>query len=100
MVLGNKWIKENILGYENMAEYVASLVLDSSTLPKNSFIPYVPCLIVKQDGTVKEGCYSVDFRGHLQEVTLERLFEANFETTNDIFNNTRYFVEDRFHLII
>ncbi|KIY22451.1 hypothetical protein [Mesobacillus subterraneus] len=95
----NKWIKENTLGYENMAEYVDSLVLDSSTLPKNSFIPYIPCLIEKQDGTVKEGCYSVDFRGHLQEVTLERLFEANFETTDDILNNTRYSVEDRFHLI-
>jgi hypothetical protein len=99
-LVGNKWIKENTLGYENMAEYVASLVLGSSNLPKNSFIPYVPCLIEKPDGTVKEGCYSVDFRGHLQEVTLERLFEANFETTDDILNNTRYSVEDRFHLIM
>lgn len=99
-LVGNKWIKENTLGYENMAEYVASLVLDSSTLPKNSFIHYKPCLIEKQDGTVKEGCYSVDFRGHLQEVTLERLFEANFESTDDILNNTRYTVGDRFHLIM
>ena len=99
-LVGNKWIKENTRGYENMAEYVASLILDSSTLPKNSFIPYVPCLIKKHDGTVVEGCYSIDFRGHLQEVTLERLFEANFETTDDILNNARYSTEDRFHLIM
>jgi hypothetical protein len=99
-LVGNKWIKENTRGYENMAEYVASLILDSSILPKTSFVSYVPCLIQKQDGMVVEGCYSVDFRGHLQEVTLERLFEANFETTDDILNNTRYSTEDRFHLIM
>ena len=55
-LVGNKWIKENTRGYENMAEYVASLILDSSTLPKTSFVSYVPCLIQKQDGTVVEGC--------------------------------------------
>ena len=99
-LVGDKWIKENTRGYENIAEYVAYLVLDSSTIPKTSFVPYVPCLINKHDGTVVEGCYSIDFRGQLQEVTLERLFEANFETTDDILNNTRYSTEDRFHLIM
>jgi hypothetical protein len=99
-LVGNKWIKENTRGYENMAEYTASLILESSTLPKNSYVPYVPCLIEKVDGTITEGCYSIDFRGHFQEVTLERLFEANFEATDDILNNTRYTVEDRFHFIM
>jgi hypothetical protein len=99
-LVGNKWIKENTLGYENMAEYVAYLILNSSTLPKNSFVPYTPCLIEKYDGTVTEGCYSKDFRGLLQEVTLERLFEANFETTDDILNNNRYSTKDKFHSIM
>jgi len=99
-LIGDKWIKENTRGYENMAEYVASLILNSSTLPKNSFVPYIPCLIKKVDGTVTEGCYSNDFRGPLQEVTLERLFEANFETTDDVLNNTRYSTEDKFHSIM
>ena len=99
-LVGDRWIKENTRGYENIAEYAASLILDSSTLQKTSFVPYIPCLIKKHDGTVVEGCYSIDFRGHLQEVTLERLFEANFETTDDILNNTRYSTEDRFHLIM
>ena len=99
-LVGNRWIKENTRGYENMAEYAASLILDSSALPKNSFIPYTPCLIEKPDGAVVEGCYSIDFRGSLQEVTLERLFEANFETTDEILSNTRYSTEDRFHLVM
>jgi hypothetical protein len=42
------------------------------------------CLIEKPDGTVTEDCYSKDFRGSLQEVTLERFFKTNFETTDDI----------------
>ncbi|WP_181833261.1 hypothetical protein [Bacillus taeanensis] len=99
-LVGNKWLKENTRGYENMAEYAASLVLDSSTLPKTSFVPYVPCLIEKHDGTVVEGCYSIDFRGHLQEVTLERLFEANFETTDEILTNTRCSTADKFNAIM
>ena len=99
-LVGAKWIKENTRGYENIAEYVASLTLDSSTLPKSSFVPYIPCVIEKHDGTVVEGCYSIDFRGQLQEVTLERLFEANFETTDDILSNTRYSAKDKFHLIM
>ncbi|HZG71079.1 MAG TPA: hypothetical protein VEY51_06005 [Chondromyces sp.] len=99
-LVDDKWVKENTLGYENMAEYVAYLILDSSTLPKDSFVPYVPCLIERHDGTVSEGCYSRDFRGFLQEVTLERLFEANFETTDDILNHSRYSTEDKFHAIM
>lgn len=96
----DKWIKENTLGYENIAEYVSSLILNSSTLPKNSYVTYTPCLIEKPDGTVTEGCYSNDFRGSLQEVTLERLFEANFETTDEILSHPRYSAEKKFHLII
>lgn len=99
-LVGNKWIKENTRGYENMAEFVASHILESSTFPKDSFVPYVPCLIEKDDRNVTEGCYSIDFRGHFQEVTLERLFEANFVTTDEILNNPRYSVVERFQLIM
>ncbi|WP_237562878.1 hypothetical protein [Bacillus dakarensis] len=99
-LVGDKWIKENTFGYENMAEYVASLILESSTLPKNSYVSYTPCLIEKPDGTVTEGCYSDDFRGSLQEVTLERLFEANFETTDEIVNHPRYSTEEKFQTLI
>ncbi|WP_246589748.1 hypothetical protein [Desertibacillus haloalkaliphilus] len=100
MVVNNKWIKENTRGYENMAEYVSFLILKNSTLPKNSFVSYTPCLIEKHDGTWTEGCYSKDFRGSLQEVTLERLFEAHFETTDEILTNVRYSTADKFNAIM
>lgn len=99
-LIENRWIKENTRGYENIAEYVAYLILDCSTLPKDTFATYTPCLIEKHDGTIKEGCYSQDFRGYLQEVTLERLFESNFESTDDVLNNARYSTEDKFNSII
>ncbi len=99
-LIENRWIKETTLGYENIAEYVAYLILDCSTLPKDNFTKYTPCLIEKSDGTIKEGCYSEDFRGYLQEVTLERLFEANFESSDDILNNSRYSTADKFNAIL
>lgn len=98
--VSNKWVKENTRGYENMAEYVAYLILHSSILPETSYVPYTPCLIEMRDGTVTDGCYSNDFRGLMQEVTLERLFEAHFETTDDILNNIRYSTEDKFQAIM
>ncbi|WP_458411862.1 hypothetical protein ACNQFZ_13490 [Schinkia sp. CFF1] len=79
---------------------LAHLILDRSTLPKMSFVSYTPCLMEKIDGTVTEGCYSKDFRGSLQEVTRARLFEANFETTDDIWGNGRYSTEDKFYAIM
>lgn len=95
-----KWYKENSLGYEHIAEYVATLVLKSSNLPASSYVTYTPCLIEKFDGTTKEGCYSHDFRGTLQEVSLERLFESNFETSSDILQNNRHSTEEKFHLLM
>jgi hypothetical protein len=99
-LVGDKWLKENTLGYENMAEYVSYLVLSCSTLPKTSYVAYTPCLIEKPDGTIAKGCYSKDFRGSLQEVSLERLFEANFETTDEILSNVRYSTKDKFHALM
>lgn len=99
-LVGDKWLKENTRGYENMAEYVAYLVLSCSILPKTSFVSYTPCLIEKPDRIKTEGCYSRDFRGSLQEVSLERLFEVNFETTDDILNNSRYSTKDKFHALM
>jgi hypothetical protein len=99
-LIDDVWVKENTRGYEGLAEYVACLILKNASLPESQFISYTPCLIEKYDGTVKEGCYSKDFRGALQEVTLERLFEANFETTEGILNNDRNSTHDRFDSII
>lgn len=99
-IIGDKWVKENTHGYENIAEYITSLLLESSTIPSTSYVTYTPCFIEKPDGTVKEGCYSRDFRGKLQEVTLERIFEANFETTDNILNNDRFSTKIKFQLII
>ena len=70
-LIGDKWIKENTRGYENMAEYVAYLILDCSTLPRTSFVSYTPCL-----------------------------FEAHFETTDDILNHTPYSTIDKFKAIM
>lgn len=80
--VGNQWVKQNTRGYEGQAKVLASLVLAHSTLQEKDYVNYSLCEIVLPNGDISIGCYSHDFRGKLQEVTLERLFEANFTSTD------------------
>lgn len=98
--VGDKWVKQNTRGYEGQAEVLASLILTHSTLNETDFVMYHPCEIVLPDGEKSIGCYSHDFRGKLQEVTLERLFEANFTTTDPILNDKSLSTSEKFEKIM
>lgn len=74
----DKWVKQNARGYEGQAEILASQVLSCTTLVTDSYVTYYPCLIELPDEEQSIGCYSHDFKGKLQEVTLEHLFKTNF----------------------
>lgn len=93
------WVKQDARGYEGAAEVLASRVLDCSTLPKDAYVVYEPCTITLISGEEVTGCYSSDFRGTLQEVTLERLFEANFMATDDILNDKTLSTKEKFNLV-
>lgn len=71
----DKWVKQNARGYEGQAEVLASLVLSCITLVPDAYVTYYPCLIDLPDEEQSMGCYSHDFRGKLQEVTLESLLK-------------------------
>lgn len=98
--IDDKWIKQNIRGYEGMAEVLASFILSCSTLKKEQYVTYKPCQILLPNGETSVGCYSYDFRGKLQEVTLERLFEANFTSTDPILNNKAISIKEKFEQIM
>ena len=98
--IGNKWVKQNSRGYEDMAEVLASLVLECSTLPSSTYVTYSPCQIKLPNGVLTRGCYSLDFRGKKQEVTLERLFETNFSSTDQILNNVTLSTEAKFQALM
>lgn len=98
--IGNKWIKQNSRGYEGIAEVLASIILSCSTLKKQQYVTYSPCEIVLPTGETSIGCYSYDFRGKLQEVTLERLFEANFTSTDSILNNKALSTAEKFEQVM
>lgn len=98
--VGDKWVKQNTRGYEGQAEVLASLVLAHSTLQETDYVMYHPCEIILPDGKKSIGCYSQDFRGKLQEVTLERLFEANFTSTDLIFNDKSLSTNEKFEQIM
>lgn len=61
---------------------------------------YYPCEIILPNGEASIGCYSYDFRGTLQEVTLERLFEANFTSTDPILNDKSLSTNQKFEQIL
>lgn len=98
--VGDKWVKQDTLGYEGQAEVLASLVLACSTLQEKDYVKYYPCEIVLPNGETSIGCYSHDFRGKLQEVTLERLFEANFTSTDPILYDISLSTMEKFEQII
>lgn len=96
----NKWIKQNTRGYEGQAEVLASLILSCSTLTEREYVKYHLCEILLPNGETSLGCYSYDFREKWQEVTLERLFEANFSSTDSILNNTALSTEEKFEQLM
>ena len=98
--IGNMWVKQNARGYEGQAEVLASLVLKCSTLDCSNYVVYQLCTIQLTDGEQFDGCYSPDFRGTKQEVTLERLFEANFSSTDPITNNNTLSTTEKFEQLM
>lgn len=98
--VSDKWVKQNTRGYEGQAEVLASLVLAHSTLQENEYVKYSLWEIILPDGELSLGCYSHDFRGKLQEVTLERLFEANFTSTDPVLNDQSLSTNEKFERIM
>ena len=98
--IGNKWVKQNARGYEGQAEVLASLVLECLTFDRSNYVVYQPCTIQLTNGEQFDGCYSPGFRGTKQEVTLERLFEANFSSTDPITNKNTLSTTEKFEQLM
>lgn len=72
--LGGKWYKADHMGYEALAEVVASQMLKRSNVP--DFVEYTPVRILHQ-GREINGCASENFRGKDEMlVPFERLHRA------------------------
>lgn len=75
---GGYWYKADYTGYEGLAEYVISALLQKSTLTAAEFVSYHPEQICYKTRTFC-GAKSADFlRDGWQIVTLERLFKNFF----------------------
>lgn len=71
---GKKWYKADYTGYEGLAEYVVSRLLQFSSLEQDAFILY-DTVQIQYDKTVFLGCRSDHFLpARWQLITLERLF--------------------------
>ena len=75
-MLGNIFIKLDLLGYESTAEVLVSRLLKYTNI--DSYVQYEPCDIFDNDKYLGSGCYSYDFRGGYNEVTAATLLESDF----------------------
>jgi len=74
------WIKADDLGYEGLAETVASKLLEKSNL--TSFAPYAQCIITEEDVKYR-GCVSDEFLAPGESlITIHRLYEIH---TRDVY---------------
>ena len=83
------WYKADYTGYEGLAEYVISQLLNKSTLEKNEFVLYETEQI-KYKRAIFNGAKSANFlRDDWQIVTLQRLYKTKYN---------RNFMEDVWHI--
>lgn len=70
------WYKADYAGYEGLAEYMVSHLLERSTLQKEEYVVYEPEQIKYKD-SIYNGVKSADFvQDGWQIITLERLFKS------------------------
>lgn len=69
--IGDKWYKADHMGYESLAEYVISLLLEKSNI--DDFVKY-DLIKINYDNKEKIGCVSKDFKGENEMlIPLEKL---------------------------
>ena len=73
----NVWYKADYLGYEGLAEYVVSKLLEKSSLKENEYVNY-SLEEISYKAAVFTGCCSDDFTGDYSVITLERLFKSSY----------------------
>lgn len=74
---GNKFIKLNCLGYEDIAEVLVSRLLHYTDLNKNEYVDYFSCQIIEDGVLLGNGCYSYDFLNEGIEVTVSSILDDN-----------------------
>ena len=93
------WYKADYTGYEGLAEYVVSHLLEKSTLKAGDFVLY-ELETMKYKRTVYNGASSKDFiESGWQIITLERLFKTKY---NRNFYEAVWRIHDvneRFHFL-
>ena len=75
---GENWYKADYTGYEGLAEYMVSHLLQKSTLSREEYVSY-DLEEIKYKSNIYRGVKSRDFlTGDWQIITLERLFQSFF----------------------
>ena len=73
---GELWFKGDYLGYEGLAETVASRLLQTSNLDSSKYVNYQEATLDLNDGRILHGCVSNNFLAPLESfITFGRLLD-------------------------
>ena len=97
---GDTWYKADYTGYEGLAEYVISHLLQKSSLKEDEFLLYDP-VDIKYKSTILHGAKSKNFlEPGWQLITLERLFKNAYgNSLNSMIYKTKS-LENRLKLLV
>lgn len=72
--VNNKWYKQDVLGYEGLAECISSKILEKSNI--TSFVKYHP-VVIEYNGKKRTGCYSENFlKPETRTIPVQKLYRA------------------------
>lgn len=91
---GDRYIKKNCLGYEDIAEVLVSHFLSFTNLSESEYVKYTACRIVEDGKYVGVGCYSEDFKGDASEVSVSFLLDMSCSSYSMSYDELRDFLYD------
>lgn len=97
---GDKFVKLNCLGYENIAETLVSWFLHFTNIKEEDYVDYFSCMIYEDGKRLGIGCYSYDFVKEYEEITIKDLLNAGLRSFSISYDDLREFLIDEIKLDI
>ena len=91
---GNIFIKQNLLGYEDVAEVLVSHFLSFTDLKECEYVKYYSCIIYEDEKLIGNGCYSYDYIKDYTEVSVSSILDSHMLSHGVSYDELRWFLLD------
>lgn len=91
-IKGKEYIKLDCLGYEGVAEYFVTKLLECSDV--RNFVKYSKCSIIEDGVKLGTGCISTDFKNGKTELTFGEILDSNLIGYSASYDEVRDIILD------